>query len=116
MFPSPAHCRVDAIIQLPLPNAEERLAFAVQSCAELLIEFLECDEKASLQAMMSDSISEMMTSSLSERGLALRSISLAGVCEISPHTSRLDSGHLNLKSCMFKLVAKTEMWSLRDIA
>lgn len=95
------HDRMDTIIQLPLPNAEERLAFSIKSCAESLAEFMDSDGKASLQAMLSNSVPDMMPSLL---------------CGQEPPTPCLDAHHLNLESCMSELIVRSDTWSLRDIA
>jgi hypothetical protein len=114
--PISMHYRVDTIIQLPLPNAEERLAFTVQSCAEFLAEFMDSDERDSLQGMLSSSISEMTPSSRCGQEPLLHSISCTGACEASPPTPCPDAHHLNLESCISELILRSDTWSLRDIA
>ena len=116
MIPISMHYRVDTIIQLPLPNAMERLAFAIQSCAKFLAEFMDSDEKASLQVMLSNSTSEMMPSLLCGQELPLHSIICTGTCKASPPSPCLDAHHLDLQSCISELIARSDTWSLRDMA
>jgi hypothetical protein len=116
---------LDAIIELPLPDAEQRLIFTAKRSLDLLSPFFSGEAKSILLSYLPPvyrSHGEILPTpkNIEAQEVTLRehldSIALAGSRPNNTSAFCTDVPQFNVANCIYSLVAGSQKWSLKEIA
>jgi hypothetical protein len=96
--------RLDAVIELSLPDAEQRLAFIAHKSLELLIDFLSLESRSWLESFLP----------AAAEGQALPARS--GFNHTQEKDVATKNSPFDARECVLQLVKESAHWSLRDLA
>ena len=125
--PKPLNCcRLDAVVELSLPDPEQRLTFIAKRSLDLLSPFFSSEAKTALEGFLPHGLRPRGASSppsteeqvMSQEGVRVHLDSIALIDTTSNAVSVLsaEDPYFCVTSCVYRLVACSKRWSLKDIA